>query len=454
MKLLVRWAVALVCAAGSARAADEKTLDKLVAPTPAEIGTPFTGKTTQPIKLTRLVVQLKPEPWAVILVQTHGDSRTGAVVGPQRRVVEWQDGQQIIKTSTLSPIVDEELARAGARNGPEEASVFTADSRANLQLGARVTDIEARLCQYCGWDSVGRWTGAVTMTVRWEIYSSIDRKVVAAIETSGGFNQGKPGLEGSGERLVNEAFRDNVRRLIASPDFQHALSAPPGGVPTVQARKADEQPINLVAARIVPSPVQATASVATVFANDGSGSGFLISDDGYLLTNQHVVGVAKYVKLKWPDGKETLGEVIRSDARRDIALVKTDPGGRPALSLRLAKPQMSETVFALGSPFGDQFQGSLSKGIVSSLRTIDGLDLIQSDVAVNHGNSGGPLLDESGRVIGLTDWGRMENGVPVGVNLFIPIDDALRTLNLIPPTPAAPTPPQHTATASKARAKP
>jgi S1-C subfamily serine protease len=174
------------------------------------------------------------------------------------------------------------------------------------------------------------------------------------------------------------------------------------------------------------------SSVAIVFAADGSGSGFLVSKDGYVLTNHHVVGGAKYVKLKWSNGEETLGEVIRSDRRRDVALVKTDAKGRAPLALRGGAPQLGDPVFAIGTPLDDKLQNTLTKGIVSANRVYEGQPFIQSDVAVTHGNSGGPLLDEKGRVLGLTVSGRAPDGAPVGLNFFIPIDDALRALALKP----------------------
>ena len=173
-------------------------------------------------------------------------------------------------------------------------------------------------------------------------------------------------------------------------------------------------------------------SVAVIFAGDGSGSGFLISDEGYLLTNRHVVGGSKYVKVKWSDGDETLGEVVRSNARRDVALVKVEARGRSALVLRSGPVRQGEPVYAIGSPLGEALQNTMTRGIVSATRVIDGQPIIQSDVAVTHGNSGGPLLDEKGRVIGMTESGMAPAGSPIGLNFFIPIDDALRALALAP----------------------
>lgn len=173
-------------------------------------------------------------------------------------------------------------------------------------------------------------------------------------------------------------------------------------------------------------------SVVAVFTGDGHGSGFLVSADGYVLTNDHVVGDAKYVKVRWSDGSETLGEVVRADKLRDVALIKTDVKGSAPLSLRTTPLQAGEAVFAVGTPLDEKFQGSVTKGVVSATRTYNGLPYIQSDVVINGGNSGGPLLDEAGAVIGICVSGMEINGAPVGINLFIPIDDALKALALTP----------------------
>ncbi|MBS0332715.1 MAG: trypsin-like peptidase domain-containing protein [Proteobacteria bacterium] len=456
-----RWAwlaLGLAMAAGVAQAADFRALRHLNAPPPSQV-TPLTsGVKAQPVDLVRVLVQPKNgEAWAIaytsIMVRAEGDT------SPAYKMMTWTSGKVQEQTAAYKSVFEDELKKAGF--SPDSGDSIFGDvaggSRSNLKLGVLIDDIQGRFCVDCpnlfNHDGI---PATVMMHANWEIYSTLDRKVVFKTTTQGGADY-KPKLSESFLPAVYEGFRENVRQLLMNPDFRKLVTSAPGSIAAAAAPSAiSTQPgLTLVAAGAAPTVPQASASVATVFANDGSGSGFLVSDDGYMLTNHHVVGAAKYVKLKWSDGKESLGEVIRSDPRRDVALIKADAGGRAPLRLRLSKAQISETVFAVGSPFGEQYQSTLSKGIVSALRTIDGLDLIQSDVSVNHGNSGGPLLDESGRVIGMTDWGHVENGVPVGVNLFIPISDALATLNLVPPpeppvqrTAAAPPP------ASKARVKP
>jgi serine protease Do len=175
----------------------------------------------------------------------------------------------------------------------------------------------------------------------------------------------------------------------------------------------------------------AVNSVVSIFAGESLGSGVLISSDGYILTNHHVAGASGRVRIRWADGAESVGEVIRGDARRDVALIKASPRA-VALSIRHTPAQLGETVFAVGTPLDKELAGTVTRGVVSSNRQLDGQSWIQSDVAVTHGNSGGPLLDESGALLGLTDWGVAPNGVSANLNFFIPIEDALRALALKP----------------------
>jgi S1-C subfamily serine protease len=177
----------------------------------------------------------------------------------------------------------------------------------------------------------------------------------------------------------------------------------------------------------------AIGAVVLIESGDGQGSGVLVSSDGYILTDQHVVGDEKYVKIRWSDGLEGLGEVIRSDKRRDVALVKTDPRGRRPLALQAQTPDPGSTVFAIGAPEDPKLQSTVTRGVVSAAnRIVDGFSYIQSDVTVNPGNSGGPLLDEKGEVLGLTDWKLQSDDNATGLNFFTPIGDALAFLALEP----------------------
>ena len=423
-----RWAwlaVGLALAGGAAQAADFKTLRGLSAPSMTEVQPLSTPAKARPLQFAKIVIQPpNGEPWALEYMSSsihRGEN------SPGNRLLAWTSGRVQEQVTPFKRVFDEELQKAGfAGDSPD--SVFADSSAADLKVGVLVDDIEGRFCTNCPSLFNPNGTPAtVVMTARWEIYSTLERKVVAKFTTSGGADY-KTKLGTSFLPAVYEGFRENVRQLLSKDDLRKLVTAPlASGSETV---KSAFSPIPLQRGAAHLSTSQAASAVAVVFAADGSGSGFLVSNDGYLITNHHVVGVSKYVKLKWSDGSETLGEVIRSDPRRDVALVKADAHGRAPLDLRPGAVEQGEAVFAIGSPLGEAQQNTMTKGIVSATRVRDGLPYIQSDVAVTHGNSGGPLLDEKGRVIGITASGLTSNGTPIGLNFFIPIDDALKALSL------------------------
>jgi S1-C subfamily serine protease len=173
----------------------------------------------------------------------------------------------------------------------------------------------------------------------------------------------------------------------------------------------------------------AVKSVVMIYAGDGMGSGFVISPDGYVLTNHHVAGDRGQVRVHWADGSDTVGDVVRADRRRDVALIRTNAKAA-ALPIRMQQAQLGEGVFVVGTSLDKELQNTLTKGIVSANRLYEGLTFIQSDAAIDHGNSGGPLLDERGQVLDLTQWTYSPDGVSHNLNFFIPIDDALKALAL------------------------
>ena len=163
--------------------------------------------------------------------------------------------------------------------------------------------------------------------------------------------------------------------------------------------------------------------------SQGLGSGFIVSPDGYIVTNAHVVDGASEVTVKLTDRREFNAKVIGADPRTDIALIKIDAKNLPALDMS-APPgvKQGEWVVAIGSPFG--FENSISAGIVSGVhRALPGGQMtpfIQTDVAVNPGNSGGPLLNSAGQVVGVNSQIYSRSGGFMGLSFAIPADVAAK----------------------------
>jgi serine protease Do len=155
----------------------------------------------------------------------------------------------------------------------------------------------------------------------------------------------------------------------------------------------------------------------------GVGSGFVIEDDGYIVTNNHVVDDAESVKVRLADEREFDAEIVGTDPQTDLALIKIEATGLPELPLGDSDAvRVGEDVIAVGNPFG--LGGTVTRGIVSAIaRDINAgpyVDFIQTDAAINRGNSGGPLLNLEGEVIGVNSAIYSPNGGSVGVGFAVP----------------------------------
>ena len=405
------------------------------------------------IALSRIVSSISDgTAWATFKTQRKGlfDTECYVPAGQPDKLVWRSDGAGIDRRKYLSTFAEElKIARLTPADDPE--NLFQKDrGDADIQIAANIKSMNANLClghitppttftigstgiiahQQPMKPDFDRIYGDIVFVIDWQIYSKAADKVVGDVTITSSFST--TGHEqGNYDRLVQGGIRENIRQLLASPDFKAAIA----GASTPQAFVSENQPkIVLTATQSSrPTPISdAVGSVMVIFSSGGHGSGFLASSDGYVVTAAHVVGSDKYVKIRWSDGLEGIGEVVRTNGSRDVALIKTDPRGRQPLALRRESPQPGDTVFAIGAPIDPKLQNTVTRGVVSANRIMDGFSFIQSDVTVDPGNSGGPLLDEQGRVLGFTDKGLRSAEAPTGLNFFVPIDDALRFLSAEP----------------------
>src|SRR5882762_3908926 len=170
---------------------------------------------------------------------------------------------------------------------------------------------------------------------------------------------------------------------------------------------------------------------------EGAGSGFVIDSRGYILTNFHVVQEAQSIEVVLGDQSKYVAKFIGADQRNDVALIKIDPKGKKLVALPLGDSsalQVGQKVLAIGNPFG--FQSTLTTGIVSALgRTVQTSqttfidEAIQTDAAINRGNSGGPLINSHGQVIGINSAIYTPTGTTAGIGFAIPINTAKSIAN-------------------------
>jgi serine protease Do len=212
-----------------------------------------------------------------------------------------------------------------------------------------------------------------------------------------------------------------TRKPAAQPDAG-AGAGRPRGQPPGASRGEPDDPMLEFFRRFMPDPEERAP-------RQGLASGFIISQDGYILTNAHVVDGFDEVTVKLADAKrEYKAKVVGFDKRTDVALIKVDATGLPVATLgSSANLQPGEWVAAIGSPFG--FANTITAGIVSakgrSLPDEVYVPYIQTDVAVNPGNSGGPLLNLKGEVVGINSMIYSGTGGYMGVSFAIPIEVAL-----------------------------
>ena len=195
--------------------------------------------------------------------------------------------------------------------------------------------------------------------------------------------------------------------------------------------------------RVSPSVVSITTETLRrgfffeVIPQEGSGSGFILDADGHILTNYHVIKGAQRIEVNFGDDTVLEARAVGVDPRNDVAVLRVDalPTGVYPVDLGTSTGlHVGQRAIAIGNPFG-QFGRTLTTGVISALdRTLEGPDertitgIIQTDAAINRGNSGGPLLDSSGRVIGVNTAIFSPSGASAGVGFAVPIDTVKRLL--------------------------
>ncbi len=223
------------------------------------------------------------------------------------------------------------------------------------------------------------------------------------------------------------------------------VASPTGPIPLIDAEGFDiaERRVIDVYARVAPSVVNITTRVLrrgfffNVIPEEGAGSGFVLDTDGHILTNYHVIRGAEHIEVSFGNDTVVTAQVVGVDPRNDIAVLQVDVVPELLVPVELgtsANLKVGQRAIAIGNPFG-QFERTLTTGVISALgRTLESQDgrtisgIIQTDAAINRGNSGGPLLDSSGRVIGINTAIFSPTGTSAGVGFAVPIDTVRRLL--------------------------
>ncbi|MBI3345915.1 MAG: serine protease [Burkholderiales bacterium] len=334
----------------------------------------------------------------------------------------------------VTSLTTQELKRLGyPMAGKGKATAFDVDVNAapDFRIGGILTELKQEICT-----EPGKAEGWALYKIDWALFSERKQKVVYQATGEGlGFSKEKiPDLH-------KRAIVASLGNFLSSPSVLEALKAneseaAAAAAPASAAATADPlttaagvtslKGVALASGGAQKNQAQLRNAVVTLETATGSGSGFFIDKSGHVLTNAHVVKGAKYARVKLQNGDKAVAEVVKVNEQMDVALLKTSLTDGDALALRSgAAPDVGSDVYAIGSPLG-VLNNSMTRGVLSADRMLQGKHVLQSDAAVTFGSSGGPLLDGDGRVIAIT----VAISGAGGFNFFIPIEDALKALQL------------------------
>jgi serine protease Do len=272
--------------------------------------------------------------------------------------------------------------------------------------------------------------GPIEMEIEWRFYSALRTdSLLFSIPQSTTYHA-------SGERvseLLGTAISHAARLLAEEPGLveqmrEHygtGLALSKGGEVSI----ATPIPIPFASRKEMMSAL--VKAVVTIQTEKGHGSGFIISNDGYIITNEHVVGKEAVVRIKMQQGFTLDAQVLKTNKDFDLALLKVQASELPALAIGDDKGLMlGEEIFAIGTPLDATLGQSVSRGILSGHRELDERFYLQTDVSINPGNSGGPLIDETGKVVGVATMKISGKGLE-GLGFGVPISVALQMLNIV-----------------------
>lgn len=403
---------------------------------------------TDPIGFTRAVVDIRR---GTQLGSFRADLAHCAMMGQNK--ITWGSGRMNASSIELADVFFHEMTAAGYDVANSPNNMFAAQAKADqsrvmYQVAGRISEIQLDLCGaqniWTGW--VEGIEGDAYVKVHWQALDVLTEKVVFETVTEGTFKNTTATMDGDVVAL-HGAFANAVANLAADKGFLALVTSGADDHTSLSDKGTKRLVVIPLTEPEIQVPVLPTRAApigshmedvraATVLIHDatGHGSGFLVSEDGLILTNAHVVGGKRKVKVRLKNGDEHLGDVIRVHEQRDVALVRLPPGRYRALPIRPDVPKVGEEIYAVGAPFHVELSHTVTRGIVSSYfeeeRTT--LRYIQGDVTIHPGNSGGPLLDSKGNLVGISVAGFVDTrtGGSANLNLFIPIHDGMRMIRL------------------------
>ncbi|WP_077299004.1 S1C family serine protease [Aquaspirillum sp. LM1] len=379
---------------------------------------------SKPIQFKKIVVKLKRG-------EHVGAIQTGLLCVPQGDL-NWKGGRISIDSDEFTDTFKEELEKYSFKTVGDANALFDDPStwKSEILIAGLIKELKANVCYpMAGFGNFSSSRAEAFLKVDWQIYSKLDRSVVHTVTTEGAAKS-EEAMSGGDTVAILNAFSQASRNLLADNKFRDIVSR--GGEEVGQTSIKSTNRISILAGSssvLGSSPNEWTAGVVTIFAGNGHGSGFAISEN-LILTNYHVVGEANSIVVKFNNGMQVMGKVLASNSGHDVAIVKVDAKLAKHFKVSRSVPTIGADVYAIGSPLNEKLHSTVTRGVISGIREENKKTLIQSDVNIRPGSSGGPLVDKTGLVVGIAVSSLMVNGGSQGINFFIPTGDALKVLGV------------------------
>lgn len=310
--------------------------------------------------------------------------------------------------------------------GSEGRSVFSTGTNSRYTVQGEMREIKYDILATNKYENFAHYSTQCKVEVTWKLVNQA-RQTVVENKTTGSSIKGEKG----GSAAFEDAFDNAFLAFLNNKEVITALSK-------TTDKKADDNKLAPIALRraILPKLTsdngvgQAARSVVILETGNGHGSGCIISPNGYIVTNAHVVGDEDEIKVLMSDGVSTMGKVVRVNMDMDLALVKINVDNLAAFQLPTANTiEIGTDVFAIGTPADKELSQTVTKGIISGKRKIEGHSLIQTDVSINGGSSGGALVTRSGQLMGIVNAKLMGMGIE-GIGFAIPAEQVADALQL------------------------
>ena len=363
-----------------------------------------------------------------------GNEFTGSSCTQRKAELYWTTGLVDVGDFRAQRAIVNEFAQAGYRLRASIRGEYHAGAPEEYSLTGTLTALRVNTCKpkkvYAGKSSA-----AAYVKIDWRLTDKLQRREIFQIGTEGSFDgmrgiQSRDGLS----TAVRRAYVVATRNLLAERDFVALLSnhAKREAMTTFDTALPLQIVVGDGTGAFRDRVKALKAASVTVRTVSGHGSGVILGDQGHVLSNAHVVGDSSEV-LVIVGGIEYKARVLRKEGVRDVALLQISGYNSPGpVRLGGREPQTGDPILVIGTPLDEFYSHTVTKGIISAYRELDGQAYFQTDAAINKGNSGGPVFNEFGELVAIAVAGVFtRGGASLNLNYLIPVNDALKALNIM-----------------------